>query len=235
MPHKKKLQFKKQSNIKVFCSTLSTGFLISCFVLLFFSMNFVWTHPQFQIWGSSMQPTIAGTGFSCFVAPNAQIARGDIIVADNKSDTTLPLIKRAIAFGGEKFGFFYHAATLSTPAHYQIVLQTTQDDQPHFLIENYLYDNEGHLLQDNVHTYSKFMHNPRITPYLEIGTFEGQNINLYTVPQGQIFFLGDNRQDSSDCSNLGCFAMSDIEGKVVCVYPSTVPILLVALTQILGF
>lgn len=43
-----------------------------------------------------------------------------------------------------------------------------------------------------------------------------------TVPKGQVFLMGDNREHSTDSRELGCFAVEDICGKAVArIFPFT--------------
>lgn len=45
---------------------------------------------------------------------------------------------------------------------------------------------------------------------------EAKNINLedFTVPDGYIFAMGDNRGNSADCREFGCVPIEKVEGKV---------------------
>lgn len=45
---------------------------------------------------------------------------------------------------------------------------------------------------------------------------EAKNINLedFTVPDGYIFAMGDNRENSADCREFGCVPIEKVEGKV---------------------
>lgn len=45
------------------------------------------------------------------------------------------------------------------------------------------------------------------------------NVNPFTVPNGQVFVLGDNRLNSLDSSELGPFNISDIVGRLILVIP----------------
>lgn len=42
-----------------------------------------------------------------------------------------------------------------------------------------------------------------------------ENFNDFIVPEGYVFCMGDNRNYSLDCRELGCIPMEKIEGKVI--------------------
>jgi len=53
--------------------------------------------------------------------------------------------------------------------------------------------------------------------YLQEGVYTQQHNTLladFTVPEGYIFAIGDNREDSFDCRNFGCIPLEKIESKV---------------------
>ena len=60
-------------------------------------------------------------------------------------------------------------------------------------------------------------------PYIAEPTFLGYDVTFpYTVPEGQLFLMGDNRNASLDSrsSSIGCIAEEDILGKVLlCFLP----------------
>lgn len=52
-------------------------------------------------------------------------------------------------------------------------------------------------------------------PYVKGTTYAAGLSVPYTVPEGHVFVMGDNRERSSDSRQLGPFALSSIEGKAV--------------------
>ena len=52
-------------------------------------------------------------------------------------------------------------------------------------------------------------------PYLKDGVKTiPVNFNDFTVPEGTVFLMGDNRQNSTDCRTFGCIPIEKIESKV---------------------
>lgn len=46
-------------------------------------------------------------------------------------------------------------------------------------------------------------------------SLQNENLNHFTVPEGTIFVMGDNRPDSIDSRTFGCIPIDKIEGKVI--------------------
>ena len=54
-------------------------------------------------------------------------------------------------------------------------------------------------------------------PYLNKGIqtdVQNSVINDFTVPEGTVFLMGDNRPNSTDCRSFGCIPLNKIESKV---------------------
>jgi len=100
--------------------------------------------------------------------------RGDIIVFNPPTDSTIPYVKRVIAVGGDKID----------------------------LRDGKVYVN-GKLIE-----YTETRGQPT-TPQAPRITYP------FTVPQGEIFVLGDNRQSSSDSRTFGSVPVGNIIGKVI--------------------
>lgn len=54
-----------------------------------------------------------------------------------------------------------------------------------------------------------------VEPYAKGQTFAGQAEVPFTVPEGHVFVLGDNRENSLDSRSFGPVAMDSLEGKAV--------------------
>lgn len=60
----------------------------------------------------------------------------------------------------------------------------------------------------------KYLQAGVVTDMIQGGVEEGQ-FNRFTVPEGYVFALGDNRTGSIDCRSFGCIPLEKIEGKVL--------------------
>jgi signal peptidase I len=100
--------------------------------------------------------------------------RGDIIVFNPPTDSTIPYVKRVIAVGGETID----------------------------LRDGQVYVN-GKLI-----AYAE-TRGQRTTPQAATVAYP------FTVPEGQVFVLGDNRQSSSDSRTFGSVPVGNIIGKVI--------------------
>jgi signal peptidase I len=100
--------------------------------------------------------------------------RGDIIVFNPPTDSTIPYVKRVIAVGGETID----------------------------LRDGKVYVN-GKPIE-----YAE-TRGQRTTPQAATVAYP------FTVPEGQVFVLGDNRQSSSDSRTFGSVPVGNIIGKVI--------------------
>jgi len=116
--------------------------------------------------------------------------QNDIIVIES-SDLGKAIVKRVIAVGGDRVmvkpdGIYVNGAKLTEPYVYT-------DD------EDYIYD---------LHRCGKLRDNPsfRLIP--------GSHYE-FTVPKGEVFVMGDHRNDSTDSRDLGTLPVDAILGKVL--------------------
>lgn len=241
---KLKLQFQKDSCLKVWAKHFLYGFLLSFCIVVFLVLGFFSTHTYYRIQGASMEPGIARSGYSCYITPQLSYTYGDIVIAYDQEKHQNPVIKRIIATGGDKVGFYLN----TTPAQsgfqynfYQIILIKKHNPTPILLKEEYLYAGitnptlQNEKLANNLYSYQDFLNSPAIAQNLTDFFYNGQVIKLLQLAENEIFILGDNRKVSEDSSNYGPVQLTSIQGKVEYIFETSTPTILIALKQILGF
>lgn len=190
---------KSQSKIsKIFDLLFLVVVWVSLVMLLF---SFIYT--DVKVVGASMQPNINSQWNNletykqdmAYINNYRRVDRGDIIVTYLEEDVYI--IKRLIALGGDTVRIEQNTETL------EIEIFITGNK----IVEDYVVYKAG-----NQTTLNNF-NNLKITmPEL----FNGDE--LY-VPEGYMFYLGDNRGQSADCSATGPQPLEKLVGKVDIVVP----------------
>lgn len=187
----------KQTSIDKFKLKCSQVFLFICVCLCVLTIYINVTYSIAPVSGSSMCPTLNyGEGYSSMGLHDRVVLnyiktcqKGDIIVAkkiyDDDSEHYIYVIKRLIATGGDK---------LEIKEDGTVVINGKE------LVENYTSQNKSS-------TYNNFI--GLKTSFANL--FEG---NVMTIPEGYVFYLGDNRGGSYDCSCYGPVKESTIIAKV---------------------
>ena len=117
--------------------------------------------------------------------------RGDVIIVDDAENDQHPLIKRVIALEGDKIWL---------ENGFICVLEAGKS-------ESYVID-----------TVEDIKLSP-ISIYTAGNLRETTKSNPYTVPEGCIYYVGDNRNNSSDCRDTGAVSASLVRGKVMGIIP----------------
>lgn len=170
-------------------------------VFVFFVMTFV--VQAFQIPTGSMEPTLligdfllvnklvyAGTLSSLEekILPRKNLSRQDIVVFKYPNDLSKDFVKRVIGLPGE---------TLEIKNK-----QVFINDKP--LEEGYKVHNDDQIYSKN--DYYHYDDNIR------------DNFGPVTVPQGHIFVMGDNRDDSADSRYWGVLPLTLLKGRPWVIY-----------------
>lgn len=182
---------KKEKQKYELLKSLSSIVLLLLFSILFLSFSIFWS---FSIPVSSMEPTLLiGDKILVYNGPLNQneIENGDIIVFYYPPNPELHYIKRCIARGGQNLE----------------------------IIDKKVFVN-GSLQQDS--SYTKFI-DKRIYPktftsafFNELGSRD--NFGPITIPEGNYFVMGDNRDNSQDSRFWGFVPHEYIFGKAGIVY-----------------
>lgn len=163
--------------------------LILLVLIIVFELTLFSRFKRFYVVGQSMYPTLTGADYTynsvgeriieaggdyVYADTAATPQRGDIVVITTSNSGSLAtIIKRAIAFGGEKVE----------------------------LVDGALYI-DGALIEE-----------PYVSP--ENNQSERNTYPETLVPEGYVFVLGDNRDNSNDSrGDYGMIALSDIVGVV---------------------
>ena len=187
---------------KAFKNVLNSIVLLSIVIsLAIFSFSF--SFIDVEVIGPSMKPTINEQWNTsepykrdtAYIKKGSSYDRGDIIVIE--SEPNLFIIKRLIAVAGDTVNIIENDLTN------EIELYVNDE----LLIEDYVVYKDG-----MEYTLNNF-NNLRINkPTL----FVGDNL---VVPEGQIFYLGDNRGHSLDASSEGPILTEKVVGRVSIVVP----------------
>lgn len=209
------------------------AFLTIVLYICFFSNYYFMT-----VYGRSMQSTInpdivlQDDSQDCaIVDKNAAYTYGDIIIINhpnhNEGET---IIKRVLAFAGDKISiiktvgedgfYFYHLLRIKDGTS---TIEVVQEDYIYQINGIPGWEKEQSHLHNNVLYEKQFYDNylREIGQFYEEGqvesiTFGNQSVLFYEVGQGQIFYMGDNRSNSSDARFFGPVDAEEmVLGKVV--------------------
>ena len=114
-----------------------------------------------------------------------------VVIEDHSTDYKYPLVKRVIAVGGDKVRVTEHVITVNGQ----------ELDEPYVFTDalNYTY---------NVYPTDRYFDNPTLV-------YEEDYYYEFVVPEGEIFVLGDHRNNSADSRTFGTVSTDAVLGKVL--------------------
>jgi signal peptidase I len=153
-----------------------------------------------------------------FAAPSTP-KRGDVVVFKLPSDGTTDYVKRLIGLPGDKIQvrggrLYLNGKTVKRDAlgNYDVGGDDLEQDHPYF---RRMFRMQGKL-------YNEDLPNGKTHPILEM-TDEGRldDTQVYTVPEGHYFMMGDNRDNSSDSrvkNRVGFVPEDNIVGRAEVIF-----------------
>lgn len=154
----------------------------------------------FEIPGGSMAPTLLVGDHVFVVKLRGAVARGDVVVFRYPPDREVQYLKRAVAFGGE---------TLEMKDQ---VVYVDGEPLPISPSGERVASDENAAVGD---VYEERIGNDAHAIVVERA---GRSAGPFTVPVGQVFFLGDNRDASNDSRSWGSVPLSDVTGRAAFVW-----------------
>lgn len=239
----KYLYFEDERCTKLTKKCLKSMYIAFFVVAVIFTILYSWFHNNYYIMtitGRSMQPTLNADIESqsqaqdmAIVDKDGEIDYGDIIIIKQpnnpNSDTTI--IKRVLAFEGDKISLV-KVRDENNNFYYHVLRIKAGTDEIEVLNEDYIlykdngvpdWEDKNAVAVSNVYYDIEFYQNYIFTGgrYYEKGQVEtiyynGMPIQFYEVGKGDIFYLGDNRANSSDARYYGPVNLEEmVVGKVV--------------------
>ena len=215
----------KKNPFKIIFSVILIIAILICGVIIFFNV----THSYYVVYGPSMAPTlnegivdVDKSKDGVFVSKIKSYNRGDIIVLDRnygeEGVSQKYVIKRLIAISGDKItiGFYNN--------DYRIFLIRAGESEVEILEENYLFS----------YSVNEVLYN-NFNAMVENLNIERDESGYITIPDEQIFVIGDNRPQSIDSSTYGPKPKEAVVGKVDYIAYGNTDIYLQVIKQFFGW
>lgn len=144
--------------------------------------------------------------------------RGDVMVFKYPKDTALDYIKRVVGVPGDKIVYKNKRLTVNGKKISYQPLPDYLDEEHLSYSKQYKEDLTGvaHRILNDERAPS-FVQNPDVFPQHELCTYDIEGFAC-TVPQGQYFMMGDNRDNSLDSRYWGFVPDQNIVGKAFFVW-----------------
>jgi signal peptidase I len=162
-----------------------------------------WLVEGFQMPSGSMVPTLL-VGDQMFVKKGHDVARGDVVVFEFPMDRSTDYVKRVVAIGGDTIEVTRGVVSINGAALEQTPLESECPEQE-----------EPGWCQLARETNAGRSYTIMRMPGRPAADFPST-----TVPEGQLFVMGDNRENSYDSRRWGPVPLDHIKGKATVIYLS---------------
>lgn len=202
---------------------------ILAFVFIFFlavDLSFQNKYKFIYISGQSMAPTLnpnpvkGGGQDGVFIRLTQDVTYGDIIVhTKGEGDDATSVIKRVVGLEGDCISVARVPVEGYEEEQIRLLRVRRGSNQVEVVEEDYINnkDNWGMESEFDGVTYGRYFYDNNISKNQTVATYNynGRDIKFVVIPEGKVFYMGDNRANSVDCRERGPALVSQIEGKVV--------------------
>lgn len=235
-------EYEERISRRLFYKFITILFVFYIFLLVC-SQSFYANYAYVGISGLSMQSTLnpnpklikTEKGYEemqdgVYLKYTKDIDYGDIIILNSDLSKHESIIKRTIGLGGD----YITIALIETEEgtqEFRTMRVKNNSSNVEVMQENYIKSYEewsysshhaNFLTIDGV-TYQKTFFeefsNKNKHDYkqktFKVDKLGGKNVTFFQVPENEIFFMGDNRANSTDARSTGCYSIDKLVGKVV--------------------
>lgn len=230
--------FKYNPELKIWKSLPDLILFAVFLVYLTMSVLFLSTYSYYTVQHTSMQPLLnnytaeelqSGISDGVYINTKVTAQAGDVIVIKNEFDLEVDtVVKRLIAVGGDKIAI-RRVVQPSQPVRYNIVIIPKGNTVPYVIVENYISEERMTVGMERV--YNNF--NSYLTSETHKETIGG--VTYLVLQEDEIFYLGDNRGNSRDCSEYGPAKRENIIGRVDIIVTRQQNMLFHIFEYLLGF
>lgn len=199
-----------------FVLTLIVVFALLAVLIFFYFFSFI------PIEGESMENTIYDNQYCIVQRKCYNIERGDIVIVDvntDKSKNSHDIVKRIIGISGDQLIFMHDENNNAIEAY------ICKKGSNHFVKLKESYIKESMTNENNFHNKNNDIKilpfTPELTSY-NLDTLDPETYNTIIkctvlIPNGHVFFMGDNRNVSRDSRYYGTRPLSKVKYKVLSV------------------
>lgn len=207
-----------------------------CFMGLCFS--FFATYSYYTVQGPSMQPLlnnytsqelISGTSDGVYVNTTVKPMVGDIVVVHRPNEQVKFVIKRLMAVGGDKIAIKEVVLADGITKRYEVLRIPKGNTTPYVVVENYVREENKVVGMKSV--YENFQELMQTQPNKQVI----DNTVFLVLQEDEIFYMGDNRGNSRDCSEYGPVKAENLVGRVDIIVEKEQNMLFHIIQYLLGF